>query len=98
MNVKTAKINLSIDTNDRGDLQIMLVSPGGCSIVLHNEEGAGKDNFIPRDFDISSSFTGARAEGKWALRVRDRLKDDIAKLNSFRLEVTATERNGSTPP
>ena len=97
MNVKTVKLNLSIDTDHRGDLQIILVSPGGYSIILHNEEGAGKNNFVLRDFDVSSSFTGARAEGKWALRVRDRLKGDIAKLNSFRLEVTATERNGSTP-
>lgn len=97
MNVKTVKLNLSIDTEHRGDLQIYLASPGGLTALLHNEEGAGKDNLNLRDFDVSSSFTGVRAQGKWTLRVRDRLKGDIATLNSFRLEVTAVERSGTAP-
>lgn len=97
MNVKSIKLDLSIDTTHRGDLQVYLAAPGGYTATLHNEEGAGKNNLVLRDLDVSSEFTDVRAEGKWILRVRDRLKGDIATFKSFRLEVTAVESSGSPP-
>ena len=95
--IKTVKLDLTIETKHRGDLQIYVAAPGGYTAVLQNEQGAGKNNFILTDHDLTESFAGVEANGKWAIRVRDRLKGDIATLKSYRLEVTAEEGTGTTP-
>lgn len=85
----SVKLNLSIKTKHRGDLQVYIVGPGGYSATLHNEDGAGKDDLVFRNLDLTSAFAGIDPTGKWAVRVRDRLKGDVCTLKSFRLEVAA---------
>lgn len=97
MVIKTVKLNLSIATAHRGDLQVYVAAPGGYTATLHNEEGAGKNDLVFKDLDLTSAFAGVEANGKWAVRVRDRLKGDIATLKSYRLEVTAEEDTGTEP-
>jgi V8-like Glu-specific endopeptidase len=91
------KFSMKIETPHRGDLQVLLVAPGGYSALLHNEEGGGKDDLIFKDKDLTNNFVGIEADGKWVLRVQDRLKGDRATLKSFRLEIAAQEVTTATP-
>lgn len=94
--VTKASLSLSISTPHRGDLQVILASPSGMQALIHNEEGAGKNDLIIKDMDLTANFAGLRADGRWVLRIQDRLKGDIAVFNNVRLEVAAEKV--STPP
>jgi subtilisin-like proprotein convertase family protein len=85
--VSSLILNLNISTAHVGDLVVWLQSPDGVVSVLHDSEGAGEDNLIKVDKDLTSEFEGALANGMWQLKIQDRLKGDIAIFNSFKLEV-----------
>ncbi len=85
----SVKLDLQIKTNHRGDLQVYVVAPGGFSALLQNEEGAGENDLVFKDLDLTEEFAGIDPTGKWAVRIRDRLKGDVATLKSFRLNVAA---------
>jgi len=95
--VSSVHLSLDIRTKHRGDLQVILVGPGGYQAVVHNEEGAGKDNLILTDADFSTNFTGITANGDWYVRVQDRLKGDIANFKSFVLEISTEGTSSPTP-
>jgi subtilisin-like proprotein convertase family protein len=97
MGLKSVKLNLTIRTKHCGDLQVYVVAPGGYSALLHNEEDADAHDLIFKNLDLSDSFTGIDPNGKWAVRLRDRLKGDSAILKSFRLSVSTEETNGTAP-
>ena len=80
-------LNLNISTTHVGDLVVWLQSPDGSVSVLHDSEGAGAHDLIFTDKDLTSAFSGAVPNGKWQLKVQDRLKGDLATVNSFKLEV-----------
>ena len=80
-------LNLDISTTHVGDLVVVLQSPDGIQSVLHDSEGAGAHDLVFTDKVLSSEFGGAVANGKWQLKVQDRLKGDLATVNSFKLEV-----------
>lgn len=81
------RLSLDIRTKHRGDLQVMLTGTDGAEALIHNEGGAGKDNLIIKDMDLSEAFAGVDPNGTWILRVQDRLKGDVCTLRSFRLEI-----------
>jgi len=93
--VTKAHISLNITTNHQGDLEVILQGPGGLYQVLHNEEGGATHNLIIDDLDVTGTFAGIYADGGWTLRVQDRLKGDIATINSAVLEVGV---DGAVPP
>jgi len=80
-------LNLNISTTHVGDLIVLLQSPDGVQYVLHDSEGAGAHDLIFTDKNLSAEFSGAMANGRWQLKVQDRLKGDLATVNSFKLEV-----------
>jgi hypothetical protein len=80
-------ISLDIETAHRGDLVVWLQGPGGAVEQLALEEGGAEQNFVLVDKDVSSSFAGVTANGRWSLRVQDRLKGDIATVKSIFLEI-----------
>jgi len=92
----SVKLDLAIKTNHQGDLQVYVVAPGGYSMVLQNEEGAGENDLIFKNLDLTEAFAGIDPNGKWAVRVRDRLKGDTATLQSFRLEIAADPADDTT--
>lgn len=94
--VTAVRLSLDIRTKHRGDLQVMLEGPGGYQAVVHNEQGAGKDNLIIDGVDLSASFTEIEANGAWFVRVQDRLKGDKATLKSFVLEISTDEAGASS--
>ncbi len=92
----SAKLNLNIKTKHRGDLQVYVIAPGGYTALIHNEQGAGKNDLTFRNLDLTKEFAGIDPNGKWAVRVRDRLKGDICTLKSYRLEIAADPADEST--
>ncbi len=87
--VKKVKLSLKIKTKHQGDLQVILSGPGGFEKLIHNEQGAGKDDLTLVDEDVSEAFTDIDPKGRWILRVQDRLKGDTATLVTFLLEIAA---------
>jgi subtilisin-like proprotein convertase family protein len=77
----------------------MLEGPGGYQAVVHNEQGAGKNDLIIKSGDYSANFSEIEPNGDWFVRVQDRLKGDVATLKSFVLELSTDEASiPSTTP
>jgi subtilisin-like proprotein convertase family protein/V8-like Glu-specific endopeptidase len=90
--ISFVRLNLTITTAHRGDLIVGLLGPNGASALLHNGEGAGDDDLVIDDMDLSADFAGANEDGgaiagKWQLLVQDRLTGDFATVTRFQLEV-----------
>ena len=70
-----------------GDLRVSVVSPSGTEVVLHNRAGASDDSLV-RTFTPTpalATLVGQPATGQWKLKVVDLEKQDVGKLNSWRL-------------
>lgn len=91
------RVSLSVDirTKHRGDLQIYLEAPGGYQLLLQNQNGAGKNNFILKDAELTRAFTDIEANGFWYLRVRDTIRGDQATFRSAVLEISTDQVPGS---
>ena len=89
--VKSVKLSLKIRTAHRGDLQVLLEGPGGVQVQVHNEQGADKNDLIINSRDVTEAFTGIDPNGKWFIRVQDRLAGDIATLKSILLEIAVDD-------
>jgi len=85
--VSKVLISLDIDTTHRGDLIVLLQAPDGSVAQLALEEGGTEQDLVIVDKDVSESFAGIEPDGRWVLRVQDRLKGDIATVNSIFLEI-----------
>ena len=90
--ISFVRLNLTITTAHVGDLIVGLQGPNGVFEILHDGTGAGADDLVINDRDLSAIFAGGVAEGgpipgKWMLMVQDRLTGDIAKVTRFQLEV-----------
>lgn len=85
--VSKVLISVDIDTAHRGDLVVWLQGPDGSVAQLALEEGGPEQDLVLVDKDLSSFFAGILANGRWSLRVQDRLKGDIATVNSIFLEI-----------
>lgn len=80
-----ASVSLNISHTYRGDLEVMLTSPGGRSIMLSSREGGSADNIVISGMNISSSYAGTNPNGTWKLSVRDRARGDVGRLNNVSL-------------
>lgn len=87
--VSKVTLHLDISTAHRGDLIVALLGPGGVFSMIHNGEGAGEDDLLYEDYDISGAFAGGEPDGRWTLLVQDRLKGDPTVVNRFELEIEA---------
>ena len=89
--VKDIVVSIDIEHTYIGDLQVELVAPSGLSALLHDKEGAWRDN-ISRSYDVAStpalqSFISESIPGDWQLRVRDLAEVDLGQLNSWSLKI-----------
>lgn len=89
--LKAVRLSLDIRTAHRGDLQVVLEGPGGVQALVHNEQGADRNNLIIKGRDFTTDFTGIDPNGKWFLRVQDRLVGDAAILKSILLEIAVDD-------
>ena len=96
--VENVHLSLNIATPHRGDLQVFLTSPDGTSALIHNEEGANKKNLVINNMDLSATFTGLKANGRWRIHIQDRLKGDRAVFNHMRLELVFKDEETTPTP
>lgn len=87
--VASAQVHVQIQHTYRGDLRVVLVSPAGTEIVLHDRGGRSADDLV-----ISRPLPEVRGEaatGPWTLRVSDHARYDTGVLRSWRLELAYEE-------
>ena len=88
--IKDMYIGLVIEHTYIGDLRVVLNSPAGESVVLHDRQG-GSSNDITIAYDLASysdlrRFVGDRVQGDWSLAVSDHAAIDTGKLIYWELE------------
>lgn len=93
--LKNIKVNMGIEHTYIGDLRIILKSPSGESVVLHDRQG-GYAHDINKTYDLSSfpnlnTFIGDWVQGNWKLLVTDNADVDTGKLLSWRLDLSIQE-------
>lgn len=75
-----------------GDLNVVLVSPAGARIPLHDRVGGSADNLIRTWTSTTagglSGLIGTRADGNWRLEVADLAAADVGKLNRWGIRLT----------
>ena len=90
-----------------GDLELILTSPQGSQVYLHNRSGgSSEDIFVTYDDDgegvapdgpgeLNDYYT-EQGTGTWSLLVRDNAGADVGTLNSWSLKIAST--GDSCPP
>jgi subtilisin family serine protease len=92
--VKNVKISVVIEHTYIGDLVVELIPPSASGvgpIVLHNREGGSARN-ISRTYDALNthalaSLFGKSPQGTWTLRVQDKARHDVGKIERFSVEL-----------
>lgn len=95
--VKEVRLSMKLKTTHRGDLKVALAAPGGHQKLIHNEQGGLEEDLIFTDRDLSGDFSNIQANGRWTLRVQDRLVGDVARFKDYRLEISAVA-GAQAPP
>lgn len=93
--VQDIEISLDIRHTWRGDLQIVLASPGGDEIMLVNRTGGSQDNIIHNfrstdEPELFAPVVGKSSKGKWCLKVKDLVKQDVGVIRKWGLAITYT--------
>ena len=86
------KITVSVDITHSfiGDLKVILTSPSGTAITLHDRSGSAQ-NDIERSYTTElSSLINTQIKGDWVLSVGDYASSDIGKINSWSIYVEHT--------
>jgi hypothetical protein len=94
--VVSAELDLEATTGHRGDLIVRLVGPDGTFATVHNGEGAGEDDLLIEDLDLSEVFGGASSVGNWQVLVQDRLTGDPTVVTKVELEIVSEETGSSS--
>ncbi len=90
-----SEVNVYVDISHTyiGDLRVIVQSPAGTRVVLHDRTG-GSDDDIVTWYDTETEpaesldrFNGENAWGTWKLIVEDHAGGDTGTLNNWRLEV-----------
>jgi len=88
-NVRQLEVWVDITHTWIGDLKVMLTSPSGRNVLLHDRSGGSQDNLITV-FDLESlpeltAFENTPGAGTWTLSVIDNAGRDTGKLNAWGL-------------
>lgn len=91
--IKDMEVNLDIKHTRRGDLQVILVSPQGNEIMLHDRSGGGKENLIRSirssdEPELFKSVLGISAKGNWHLKAIDKARKDIGMIRKWGVAIT----------
>ncbi|MCP3669607.1 MAG: M6 family metalloprotease domain-containing protein [Gammaproteobacteria bacterium] len=91
------KITLDISHTYRGDLRVILLTPWGDDIVLHQRHQGGRADNIQRTMDESdvqalATLHGHSTKGDWRLLVQDLAPFDVGVFNQWTLEFDAVAR------
>ncbi len=73
-------VHVEIVHTYRGDLEVILVTPGGSTTTLESPSNDSGDN-ISKDYTINAS--GVESNGTWKLRVRDTYSQDTGYIDGW---------------
>jgi len=99
-------VDMDITHSYQGDLRLILTSPNGTSVTLHDRSGGSDDDIVTRYDDggvdtvpdgpgTLADFNFEGSAGVWTLNVSDNAGGDTGTLNSWSLRLAST---GSTCP
>jgi M6 family metalloprotease-like protein len=90
--VRSMRLTVDITHTYVGDLRVVLLSPTGRRVVLHNRTGGSADDLhLALDSTPPSALTpmtGQPVAGAWSLRVTDTARVDTGTLDRWTLSVT----------
>ncbi len=100
--INALRVWVNIEHPWRGDLQVVLRSPLGTEVVLHNRTGSDLDDLhvlYPDSTRVDgpgtlADFSGEPAEGDWSLVVKDLAAGDEGRLLDWCLELTTAKSTG----
>lgn len=91
-NIAALEVHVDITHTYIGDLEVTLVSPTGHQAPLHVRTGGGTDNLIgtwsSATLPALQAMAGQPLAGAWRLRVADRDRIDLGKLNRWSVRIT----------
>ncbi|NRF66049.1 M6 family metalloprotease domain-containing protein [Aquincola sp. S2] len=83
------EVTLDIAHSFIGDLRVLLISPAGSEVVLHDGIGGATDNIVKTYTAATTpglaALAGEGMAGDWELRIADLARLDIGKLNAWKL-------------
>ena len=89
--LRSLRVAVTIRHTWRGDLRVSLISPGGITVVLYEGDGDPSDDLVDTfssdTMDALAALHGADPQGGWALRVVDRVGQDVGFLEKWSLEI-----------
>lgn len=96
VNIKALRVALDIEHPFIGDLKVVLTSPAGTAVTLHNRAG-GNSNNIKETYEgkVVAGFAGESVEGEWKLTVQDFAPRDTGSLKTWGLMVDCDHGNHS---
>ncbi len=87
--VVRAEVELDILHSFIGDLRVVLVSPAGTAVTLHDRKGGQDDNIATTYTDATTpalaALAGQATDGTWRLRISDHEAQDVGKLRRWKL-------------
>jgi len=90
------RVTVNITHTYIGDLRVMLLSPDGRNVILHNGTGGMSSNIVTTyptltdPYETLCKVTRQSSLGRWGLRVMDLVSYDTGQLQSWRLELNGT--------
>lgn len=82
-------VGIDIEHSYIGDLRVILTSPAGESVVLHDRSGGSSQNILEtynlQSHPLLNTFVGDQAQGDWALAVSDHARLDAGVLQYWEL-------------
>lgn len=90
--IRDLEVSVDITHSYIGDLSVVLVSPTGTQVELHQRTGGNADNLITTYTPATTSglqrLRGETVHGTWTLTVKDLEAQDEGKLNRWALHLT----------
>lgn len=88
--ITSTKLSIRIDSTHRGDLDVYLRSPAGrIHWIKKHSLSETTDNLKLTDANYTSTFSGSKPNGTWALYMRDYYDGDRARFHSATLTVVS---------
>lgn len=90
-NVGSVEVSVDITHTYVADLRIALRSPSGTEVILRDETGGSADNVVETYTAATTAalrnLAGQPIQGTWGLSVSDRVRQDVGKLNTWRVGI-----------
>ena len=98
LTIRDISIDITLRHTYVGELSLMLVSPAGTRVLLHNRSGRSADDIVG-NYPVTltpaqslESFFGENTSGTWILQMRDYGPGDLGRLDSLQLNFSTTAR------